>query len=94
MNYRDIRRLAQEAGFPEWFANPDSGRGDHSKIVTRFAKLVSAYTRGAAIANLHAAVADEREACVKTCDQIALLAFSDKTPYRNCASAIRARSGT
>ena len=29
----------------------------------------------------------------KTCEQLSALAFGDKAPYRNCATAIRARGG-
>jgi len=81
MNYDNIIRMAREAGF---YSNPDVAKFEH------FAALVAAAERDANLQQIEiiveAAVAAEREACSKVCEEDGLLWG------KKYAAAIRARS--
>jgi len=100
MNRDDVIRMAREAGFTvqrdEWV---------FTEMLERFAALVAAAEREACkdlweaqkltdrqiSDHIVAAVAAEREACTKVCDELEL---ANLYGVKECAEAIRARGNT
>ena len=94
MTQDEIIRMAREAGCHASVItkavcfNPD--------VLERFAALVAAHERekhgSPSWETVDDAIAAEREACAKVCEQIDTAAFGSERPAPNdCAAAIRAR---
>jgi len=95
---RDTIELAREAGGDDWGLFKD-----FMPEIERLVALVRADERNLWPAEMEAmerqvniltdALADEREACAKVCDDLAVDAYNNHDIlYEQCAAAIRARS--
>lgn len=93
MNREDIIRMAREAGIEDWWDSGNEHREVLQEHLERFAALVASaehkrvqqvYT-DAATDSVKAAIAYEREACAKLCEQ------DDSMRWAGAANAIRAR---
>ena len=78
---KTVIEMAREAGIDEWWDSGSEWRETFDAHLERFAELVRAD-----------AIATEREACAKVCENLPMQQEYDVRDQ--CATAIRARSNT
>ena len=95
MTKDDIIRMAQEAGLPA-FLYPELIAETDWVLIERFAALVAAHEREEfaihAVDIARRAIAEEREACAKVCDELVIEVVGNSAlAVDQCSRTIRAR---
>ena len=96
MNTEEIVRMAREAGVYSAFMGEDEDLERFAALVAaaeraEMAKHCAEITRAAVAKAVDGAIALEREACAKVCDEIAKLPNDLMSDASHIAAAIRAR---